>query len=39
MSLYLACVDGDVKLAEQLITSGANVNWRNPLNVSDSCCT
>ena len=34
-----SCVDGDVKLAQQLITNGANVNWRNPLLVSNSCCT
>ena len=31
----MACHDGDVKLAQQLITNGANVNWRNPLQVSN----
>ena len=34
MSLFIACLDGDVKLAQQVITNGANVNWHNPLIVS-----
>ena len=37
MSLYLACRYEDVERAQQLITNGANVNWRNPLMVSNSC--
>ena len=37
MSLYFACCHGDVELAEQLIADEVDVNWRNPLIVSNIC--